>query len=265
MTEALSPGALPCRIAVPPRLAAGAPVLVAVHGISRNQAEVAAAFAPAATAAGAILLVPAFARTEFPGYQWLAPHAGAPRADLALIAAIGALRARLPQAGPLLLFGHSGGGQFVHRFVMAWPELVARYVVSAAGWYTWPESPAPFPAGIGTNPLLPDISPRPERFLRVPGAVFVGVRDTRRGRTLNTAPAIDAVQGPDRRRRARAFVAAMNARAAALALPPPLRLAELPEAAHLFSGLVARGGIVGRTLAALGLADQAETGCRGAA
>ncbi len=48
-----------------------------------------------------------------------------------------------------ILFGHSAGAQFVHRFVLFKPQNQARLVISAnAGWYTMPDFGTAFPYGL---------------------------------------------------------------------------------------------------------------------
>lgn len=52
------------------------------------------------------------------------------------------------------MFGHSGGGQFVHRFVLLKPN--ARYnraIAANSGWYTVPDGVASFPYGILNCPI----------------------------------------------------------------------------------------------------------------
>ena len=52
------------------------------------------------------------------------------------------------------MFGHSGGGQFVHRFVLIKPD--ARYykaVAANSGWYTVPDGVANFPYGVLNCPI----------------------------------------------------------------------------------------------------------------
>ena len=52
------------------------------------------------------------------------------------------------------LFGHSAGGQFVHRFVLFNPG--ARFgtaIASNSGWYTLPDATIEFPYGLGVTPL----------------------------------------------------------------------------------------------------------------
>lgn len=52
------------------------------------------------------------------------------------------------------MFGHSGGGQFVHRFVLLKPN--ARYnkaIAANSGWFTVPDGVANFPYGIMNCPV----------------------------------------------------------------------------------------------------------------
>lgn len=52
------------------------------------------------------------------------------------------------------LFGHSAGGQFVHRFMEFTEENHVRVAVAAnAGWYTMPDHDVDFPHGLKNSPL----------------------------------------------------------------------------------------------------------------
>ncbi|MBI1357270.1 MAG: alpha/beta hydrolase [Acidobacteria bacterium] len=54
------------------------------------------------------------------------------------------------------MFGHSAGGQFVHRFLLFKPNNRARALVcSNAGWYTLPSFQEAFPYGLGHSPAQP--------------------------------------------------------------------------------------------------------------
>ena len=61
------------------------------------------------------------------------------------------------------MFGHSGGGQFVHRFVLFKPDARFDKAIAAnSGWYTVPDAVASYPYGILNSPLstiTPIISP----------------------------------------------------------------------------------------------------------
>lgn len=230
--------------------ARGGTCLVAVHGISRNADEIEAHFKPLADHYGSVLVVPVFDAHRFPDYQRLGRRG--PAADLALIRLLERLQANgVIASRKVLMFGHSGGAQFVHRFAMAHPGQVARYVASAAGWYTMPDPTVAFPHGIGHCTERADLRLRPEAFLTVPGEVLVGLRDVSGGPSLHRSGALDAAQGTNRLQRARCFVAAMARAAEARGMTPPLRLSTIADAAHRFRGLARRGGIVALTGAAL--------------
>lgn len=48
------------------------------------------------------------------------------------------------------LFGHSAGSQFVHRFLYYMPDArVKRYLAANAGWYTMPDFDTEYPYGLG--------------------------------------------------------------------------------------------------------------------
>lgn len=52
------------------------------------------------------------------------------------------------------MFGHSGGGQFVHRFVLFKPNARFDKAIAAnSGWYTVPDGVANYPYGINKSPL----------------------------------------------------------------------------------------------------------------
>ncbi|MGE5090479.1 MAG: hypothetical protein ACM3QY_15235 [Candidatus Levyibacteriota bacterium] len=220
------------------------PVVVAVHGISRNARDHHAAFASLARLQGAILVVPLFEAAAFPDYQRLGRNGLGQRADLALMSLLDHLLSPLGLAVPKLhLFGHSGGAQFAHRFAMAHPERVARYAVSAAGWYTFPDDSTDFPYGLRHPPAGIHMISRQRDFLGVPGRVFVGMHDQRRGTSLRQREQVDAKQGTTRVERATRWTAAINARAKALAMRPPLDLRQLAGTGHSFSGLVRRAAL----------------------
>ncbi|MFC1717332.1 dockerin type I domain-containing protein [Candidatus Poribacteria bacterium] len=74
------------------------------------------------------------------------------------------------------LFGFSGGGQFVHRYVAFHPERVLRAVSAGSGWYMWPDDGLPYP--VGTTTLLHGAEPRIDELLTSNLLVLVGEEDT---------------------------------------------------------------------------------------
>lgn len=233
---------LPYFLYVPSRAAEGAPLLVSVHGISRNAEEHARLLAPIAERYGVVLVAPLFSEQRFPDYQRLGIGRSGQRADLALeriLAEVACLTGA--DTRRFYLFGYSGGGQFTHRYAMAHPERVAGYVVGAAGWYTFPDAERRYPLGIGArrNGPTPDFAPA--RFLAVPGTVMVGERDRHPGTALRKTQNVEALQGCSRLERGQRWVEAMNRAAMAEGLPAHFRFEVLPRSPHSFRRSMRRG------------------------
>ncbi len=242
----------------PPYWLAGAvddpasPLLIAVHGISRNAEEHARAFHETARRRGWTVMAPLFDAARHPDYQRLGRRGH--RADLALLAALADLEARRGRpVRRFVLFGFSGGAQFAHRFALAWPHLVDALFLAAAGWYTMPDPDLRYPYGIAPCRRLPDLVFRLEPFLRRPIRVFVGSEDTERDETVRTGTRIDTLQGTNRLERARRWCAALEEAARRRGLTVDLALHLLPSAGHDFAACVdpARGRLVERIFAEL--------------
>ena len=57
------------------------------------------------------------------------------------------------QSAKYFIYGHSEGGQFVHRLVLLLPDArYARAVAANPGWYTMPRFDIKFPYGLGGSP-----------------------------------------------------------------------------------------------------------------
>jgi pimeloyl-ACP methyl ester carboxylesterase len=103
-------------------------------------------FASFAERYGVVLVAPLFPKDRFGDYQRLGRNGRGERADQALnriLTEVGFLTGA--NIDKLYMFGYSGGGQFVHRYAMAYPQRTARIVVAAAGWYTFPDSAVNYP------------------------------------------------------------------------------------------------------------------------
>lgn len=194
---------------VPVTASSESPVIVLVHGVTRRAAEQIFRFRELADQAGAILVAPYFSTSAFGLYQQVVDPKGGTRADLALLDMLEAISNETGAATDRVhLFGYSGGAQFVHRFVMLYPERAATMLIASAGWYTFPDERQPYPYGIANSPLAGEIEPR--RFLAVERHVLVGAQDTGRGDNLRVSRKLDAVQGPNRIERARRWFQAME-------------------------------------------------------
>jgi poly(3-hydroxybutyrate) depolymerase len=232
---------------IPRKRGASASVFISVHGISGNAHEHATQFSPFAERYGVVLIAPLFPRERFPDYQRLArclPQNKSRRADHVLqriVAEVGILTGA--NTSQLYLFGYSGGGQFVHRYAMVYPSQVARYVVGAAGWYTFPDTAVNYPRGIKPRAGLPDIQFDPCRFLAIPASVLVGERDVRAGTALNTSPRIEQQQGATRLERGRRWVHAMTEAAKHYHLDTRFDFHTLPDSGHSFRRSMKRGNM----------------------
>ena len=227
---------------VPRHGAINASVFVTVHGISRNAREHAESFASFAEHCGVVLVAPYFSQHDFPDYQRLGRKGKGARADLALdriVTEVGRLTGA--QTGKLFLFGYSGGAQFVHRYTLAHPQRVAKAVLGAPGWYTFPDTALKYPKGIAPTKRLPGVTFDPASFLTIPTYVIVGKRDVRQDVGLNKSPKIAQQQGSTRVERGRQWIAAMARAAEAQGLATPYDFQTLPRARHSFSQSMRRG------------------------
>jgi hypothetical protein len=102
------------------------------------------------------------------------------------------------------LWGHSAGGQFVHRLAFFLPDkLITRYIVGNSGWYTCPDLSVIFPWG-AQNSQLNLTNTDLVTYTNQKLVIMRGTADTLRDGALNTEPLSDA-QGLNRYTRAGYF------------------------------------------------------------
>ncbi|MCC7486756.1 MAG: hypothetical protein IT529_17420 [Burkholderiales bacterium] len=128
------------------------------------------------------------------------------------------------------IYGHSEGGQFVHRLVLLLPD--ARYeraVAANAGWYTMPRFDVAFPYGLKGSPATAaSLSKSLAREL----VILLGERDNDpEHHQLRRTPRALA-QGANRVERGEDFFATARARAAELHAPFGWTLEYVPGAGH---------------------------------
>jgi hypothetical protein len=157
---------------VPNTAGPDAPVLFVFHGSERNALEYRNALIDKSKKDGFILVVPEFTELDFPGvnaYQLgnvyqngdspsVATRNLEPYWSLSLVEPIFSfvkLKTRNTSATYSAL-GHSGGAQFLHRFLLFKPtSKINKAVISAAGWYTVPDTAIAFPYGLKESPYQP--------------------------------------------------------------------------------------------------------------
>ncbi len=229
-----------------------APLLVTVHGVTRGAEEIERRFACLAERYRVVVVAPLFDTGSYPDYQRLGRSGRGKRADRAL----GRILTEVEQLTAastrnVYLFGYSGGGQFVHRYAMAYPQRVTAMVIGAAGWYTQPDSEKPYPLGMKSVPVLPNLQFELDAFLRIPATVVVGEWDTERDAALNQSHRIDRDQGATRLERGRRWIRRLKALANARGLATPYIFHTLPRSDHCFTHCVDHGNLHWRVFESL--------------
>ncbi len=216
---------------------ADAPTLIAIHGISRNAAEMATRFALHGGFAKVNIITPLFERSRFGKYQLMQTRkAQKTDSGTALFNLLRHFEAMGEIAsGKVMLFGFSGGAQMAHRMAMFYPDRVSRLCAASAGWYLLPDLDLPYPYGLGKGcPVAVT-----DGHLKVPTTILVGTRDTRIDSSVRQDPVIVERQGRNRRQRAETWVRLMTERALASSQVPNVRLVTLENVSHDF-GLCVR-------------------------
>ncbi len=228
----------------------GQDVLVAIHGISRNAAEIATRFAAHPAFARTTIIAPLFTPKPFGKYQqMMARRRGETASDTALIALLDEIANEHEiSTDTVRMFGFSGGAQMAHRFAMFHPDRITRLCVASAGWYCLPRTDLAYPYGIGGTAGEALVGPE---FLDIPTTVIVGNRDVRVDDSVRQDAMIIEHQGKNRLRRAHSFVQAITAFAHEQARSANIRLLTLPDVSHDFSACVRDGGLIDAAAAAL--------------
>jgi poly(3-hydroxybutyrate) depolymerase len=195
----------------PVREAPGAPIVVNVHGLSRNAAASIYPFLDEASRYGLSIVAPLFAKDTFGQYQQLIDKRSGVRSDLALLEMLSAAGDMCAaDARRVLLFGFSGGAQFAQRFTLAYPNMVTSVALVAAGWYTMPGSRRAYPFGVGSDTHAPALKLDVAGAARKPHHILVGELDTLRDASLRRSHGLDAHQGLTRIERAQTYFHAMS-------------------------------------------------------
>lgn len=217
------------------------PIAFILHGASRNADDYRDNWIAESNARGVIIAAPEFDSARFP--QSLTYNLGGlaeagerfrpnPNGAFTVLEPLfDELKARTGSRAPTYaLFGHSAGGQFVHRFALFAGRTRASPMVSAnSGWYTAANLGTPFPYGLAGTGLT-------ERDLRTafakPLTVLLGTADTDRvDDNFRKTPEAEA-QGSTRLERGQRFFAAAQAEALRLRTRFGWRLTYAPGVAH---------------------------------
>jgi hypothetical protein len=219
----------------------GLPVLFVHHGVARNGHAYRDYWLPHVDSGGMLTIAVEFPEAGFPEYLWynfgnLRTAGGAPNPrsqwtfgiDDRLFAA---LRDQgLTTTRRYGLFGHSAGGQFVHRMLsFGYRDQVAMAVGANAGTYAMPDLSIDWPWGLGATEVTADDLPA---LLGFPLTIMAGTEDIKTtGRFFPGGPK-SLRQGPTRYARAHSYVRAGQQTAAALGVPLAWRVIDVPGVGH---------------------------------
>jgi len=204
---------LPVWFYQPTRYDSASPVVFVLHGIRREAYTYRDEWVKFAESRNFLLLVPEFSEKAFPGSTYPQGHmfdgSGRPVEKSGWgFSVVEELFDRVREmtgnrSEGYYLFGHSAGGQFVHRMILFRPDArVLRAVAANPGFYTLPVDSEPFPYGLKGAPSTPgqlkaafrrdlvvllgevDTSDRGAAFPRTPGAMKQGGSRLARGRNF---------------------------------------------------------------------------------
>lgn len=217
------------------------PVLFVHHGVARNGADYRDYWLPLVDDTAVLAIAVEFPEASFPDYLWYhfgnlrnengAPNPpecwtyGIPERLFAALCAAGITRR--PCYG---LFGHSAGGQYVHRMLsFGYRKHVAVAVAANAGTYAMPDLGTPWPFGLG------EVGLDDERLcaaVTFPLTIMAGVNDTKTtGRFFPKGPR-SMRQGPTRHARAHTYCHRGHAAAQVLGTRCAWRVIDVPDVGH---------------------------------
>ena len=220
---------------------ADAPILFVFHGVQRDADKYIGEWIDLARARKIVLIVPEYDRKAFPGvaaysHGWFTEKDGTARppekwsfATVEPIFAEVRKREKLT-AETYSLYGHSGGAQFVHRYILAGggPHL-ARAVSANAGSYAMTDPAVRWPFGIAG---LPPGLWNPAKAFALPMTVLLGTADVDPDYPSLPRQPEAMAQGPYRLARGEAFYARARSRAAADTVPFNWGCTLVPNVGH---------------------------------
>nr|WP_294510783.1 alpha/beta hydrolase [uncultured Rhodopila sp.] len=218
----------------------GMPVLFVHHGVNRNGRDYRDYWMPHVDR-GFLAIAIEFPHAAFPEHLWYnfgnlraADGAANPRLDWTF-GIDSRLFAALHEQGITTahgygLFGHSAGGQFVHRMLsFGYREHVAVAVSANAGTYAMPDLSIDWPWGLGATDFTAADLPA---LLQFPLTIMAGTEDTRTtGRHFPGGPK-SLRQGPTRHARAHSYICAGREAAAALGVNLAWQVIDVPGVGH---------------------------------
>ena len=232
----------------PRRYAPDTPVLFVHHGVARNGQAYRDYWQDDVDAAGILAISVEFPEETFPEYLWynfgnLHTKDGTPNRREQWTFGIderlfGALRAQgVTQRQRYGIFGHSAGGQYVHRMLsFGYRDRVAVAVSANAGTYAMPDLDIPWPFGLGAVGLTPEAL---AEILAFPITVMAGTEDTKTTGKFFPGGPRSLRQGAHRHERAHNYVRMGRVLAASLGTTCRWTVIDVPGVGHSGKGMSA--------------------------
>lgn len=227
----------------PPNLQPNAPIVVVMTGSERNGKLYRNTWAPYSDRDNFLLLVPEFPKNRYPGRAYnegnildrqgnLVPHN---EWTFAIVEQLFDYAKEITgnQSQKYYLYGHSAGGQFVHRFVLFMPE--ARYqraIAANPGYYTFLNPDIAYPYGLKGTSLQNGVS---STVFKRNFVMMLGEKDTTRN--LPKTSQSDA-QGLTRLERGTNYFKAAKAIAQTENAKFRWQLVKVPGVGHSDAGMV---------------------------
>ena len=230
------------RVQVPQDFDANTPIVLVMHGASRDMPRYFDDWSAQAEALGFIAVVPEFTATDFKGSaRYNLGHVFDPATEERRDEAKWTFSAVEPlfdqvvawvgsKQDSYVLFGHSAGSQFVHRFLYYKPDArLSKAILANAGWYTMPDFGVEYPYGLGESGIDYDVL---AGYFGRDVIVLLGDADTDTSdEDLRRTPEAE-LQGPHRLARGRTFFRVAKAKAKALGVDFNWRIQIVSGAEH---------------------------------
>lgn len=217
------------------------PVVFVQHGVLRNGDDYRDFWIPAADKHNVLIVAPTFSNETWPGTEsYNNGRVFTPSGNVRPVTGwtyvlvervFNDLRAAgVTEVEQAHLFGHSAGGQFVHRLMSSQSHAPFKAVaIGNPGWYTLPTFDHPYPEGLDGVGLTQD---HLVRLLGYPMTILAGDQDIATSDpNLPSEPAAKR-QGPHRYARAHNYFEAGKREAARLGVPFNWTLQPVPGIGH---------------------------------